>query len=250
LNILGSAKRLCDDATRRELLQAGGSSLLGLSLADLLRAPAAARGSTPLPHFGKAKNVLLLYLYGAMSQLETLDPKPDAPTEKRADMKRLLLLLVALIAVPLLVYGALTRTGGRGYFSPDTLESRSQEETYLVWWGFHYYRYPLVEYLMEQGYWSPQQTQAPRWIKTFHWNYRWRHGHSRFDKEFTAYATEWIKWSDSNPELAATLWPRVLTTLRSHRVDGFGDSLSLMSIARDSKTIPDFEGRLKAEGLE
>jgi hypothetical protein len=83
LNILGFNKRLCDGVTRRELLQAGGSSILGLSLADLLRAPAAARGSTPLPHFGKAKNVILLYLYGAMSQLETLDPKPDAPAEIR-----------------------------------------------------------------------------------------------------------------------------------------------------------------------
>ena len=65
------------------MLQAGGSSILGLSLVDLLRVPAAAHGSTPLPHFGKAKNVILLYLYGAMSQLETLDPKPDAPTEIR-----------------------------------------------------------------------------------------------------------------------------------------------------------------------
>ena len=83
LNILGSNKRLCDGVTRRELLQAGGSSILGLSLVDLLRVPAAAHGSTPLPHFGKAKKVILLYLYGAMSQLETLDPKPDAPTEIR-----------------------------------------------------------------------------------------------------------------------------------------------------------------------
>jgi hypothetical protein len=83
LNVLGSNKRLCDRVTRRELLRAGGSGALGLSLADLLHAPAGAPDRTSLPHFGKAKSVILLYLYGAMSQLETLDPKPDAPTEIR-----------------------------------------------------------------------------------------------------------------------------------------------------------------------
>ena len=83
LNILGSNKRLCDGITRREMLQAGASSLLGLSLADLVPVPAATSGGTPLPHFGKAKNVMLLHLVGAMSQHETLDPKPDAPAEIR-----------------------------------------------------------------------------------------------------------------------------------------------------------------------
>jgi hypothetical protein len=67
--------------TRRDLLQAGGSGLLGLSLGHLLGSEAnsatyAARGPA-------AKNVILLYLYGAVSQLDTFDPKPDAPIEIR-----------------------------------------------------------------------------------------------------------------------------------------------------------------------
>jgi len=82
LNILGSQKRLCDGVSRREMIQAGASGLLGLSLADLGRSPATASGTRPR-HFGKAKNVMLLYLYGAMSQIDTLDPKPDAPSEVR-----------------------------------------------------------------------------------------------------------------------------------------------------------------------
>src|SRR5438105_1977034 len=75
LRVLGSPKRLCDGVTRRELLQAGGISLLGLGLNDLADAAPAAR----LP----AKHVLLLFLYGAVSQLDTLDPKPDAPQDIR-----------------------------------------------------------------------------------------------------------------------------------------------------------------------
>lgn len=83
LNILGSRKRLCDGLTRRAMLQAGASGVLGLGLADLVGAPATASESVRLRHFGKAKNVILLYLYGAMSQIDTLDPKPDAPMEIR-----------------------------------------------------------------------------------------------------------------------------------------------------------------------
>ncbi len=82
LRILGSSKRLCDGLTRRELLQAGSSGLLGLSLVDLAGTPAEAKVNRP-HHQGRAKNVILLYLYGAMSQLDTLDPKPDAPAEIR-----------------------------------------------------------------------------------------------------------------------------------------------------------------------
>ena len=36
--------------------------------------------------FGKAKNVILVHLYGSPSQIETFDPKPDAPLEVRGDL--------------------------------------------------------------------------------------------------------------------------------------------------------------------
>ncbi len=84
LNILGSPKRLCDGVTRREMIQAGASAVLGL--ADLPRVPAADGGGRPR-HFGKARNVMVLYLYGAMSQIDTLDPKPDAPPEIRGPFR-------------------------------------------------------------------------------------------------------------------------------------------------------------------
>ena len=69
----------CQNVTRRAFLQAGGSTVLGLSLADLLHLKSL--GNTPVQ--GPAKSVLLLWLWGGPSHLDTWDPKPDAPLEYR-----------------------------------------------------------------------------------------------------------------------------------------------------------------------
>jgi hypothetical protein len=90
LRILGSPKRLCSGWTRREMLRAGGLSLLGISLPDYLRlSQPAAQAKPPQLHrsFGRAKACILLYLYGAPSQLETFDMKPNAPVEIRGEFK-------------------------------------------------------------------------------------------------------------------------------------------------------------------
>src|SRR5205823_2446949 len=49
--------------------------------------PATARAAPrrPAGSFGRAKSVVIVYLYGAPSQLDTLDPKPDAPAERRGE---------------------------------------------------------------------------------------------------------------------------------------------------------------------
>src|SRR5438093_13771586 len=36
---------------------------------------------------GRAKSLIVLFLYGAPSQMDTLDPKPDAPEEMRGGFK-------------------------------------------------------------------------------------------------------------------------------------------------------------------
>ncbi len=72
----------CQGVTRRELLQVGGLGLLGLSLADWLRAePARPSGRQS----GKRKDTscILIFLEGGPSQLETFDPKPAAPDDVR-----------------------------------------------------------------------------------------------------------------------------------------------------------------------
>src|SRR4051794_12105697 len=65
--------RTCQGVTRREVLQVGACSALGLSLAGRLKANPTA----------PAKQVLLVWLWGGPSQLDTFDPKPDAPLEYR-----------------------------------------------------------------------------------------------------------------------------------------------------------------------
>ena len=71
--------RTCQGLTRRAVLQIGASSVLGLSLADLLRCRAEAAGCRR----GTAKSVLLFWLWGGPSQLDTWDPKPNAPLDYR-----------------------------------------------------------------------------------------------------------------------------------------------------------------------
>jgi hypothetical protein len=90
LRILGSPKTLCDGLTRRDMLWAGGLGLFGLGLGDFLHLSglqAAAPARPAALHFGRAKACILLYLYGAPSQLETFDMKPDAPVEVRGELK-------------------------------------------------------------------------------------------------------------------------------------------------------------------
>ena len=89
LRILGGPKRLCDGITRRDLLQVGSLGLLGLGLREWpLATPAKAADALPsssLPGFGRAKACILLFMYGSPSQLETFDPKPEAPVEIRGE---------------------------------------------------------------------------------------------------------------------------------------------------------------------
>jgi hypothetical protein len=86
LRVLGGPKRLCDGITRRDLLRVGSLGLLdlGLHAAGLTGQTRAAPAS--LPHFGRAKSCILLFLYGSPSQIETFDPKPDAPTDIRGEL--------------------------------------------------------------------------------------------------------------------------------------------------------------------
>jgi hypothetical protein len=73
----GAARSNCQGLTRRTALKAGFLGLLGLSSADLMRLRA--RGEVT----SDDKSVILIWLDGGPSQLETYDPKPDAPADYR-----------------------------------------------------------------------------------------------------------------------------------------------------------------------
>src|SRR5262249_41238909 len=69
--------------SRRQILQAGGIGLLGLSLPRVLQAAARpATGSVP-----RADACILIFLNGGPSHLDMWDMKPNAPAEVRGEFK-------------------------------------------------------------------------------------------------------------------------------------------------------------------
>ncbi|MBI3837023.1 MAG: DUF1501 domain-containing protein [Planctomycetia bacterium] len=82
LNIVGRSQRVCSRWTRRQILQAGGAGLLGLSLPKVL----AAESEQTIKRAG-ARNAIFLFLFGGPSQLETFDLKPGAPSAIRGPFR-------------------------------------------------------------------------------------------------------------------------------------------------------------------
>ncbi len=70
---------------RREFLQVGASSLLGIGLPNLLAGREAS--SSRQSQRGRSRSVILVLLTGGASHIDTLDMKPDAPAEIRGDFR-------------------------------------------------------------------------------------------------------------------------------------------------------------------
>ena len=94
------AKDVCDRGvgmTRRDLLRVGGSSMLGLSLAEVLQlqkaqANTAADSSATTgsgPGWNKAKSVIMVYLQGGPSHLDLWDPKDNVPDNVKSVFKQI-----------------------------------------------------------------------------------------------------------------------------------------------------------------
>ena len=82
LTIFGASRSACNGVQRRQVLQAGGAGLFGLSVPQLLAAEALANQPA-----AKVKSVIFLLLFGGPSQLETFDMKPNAPDQIRGPFK-------------------------------------------------------------------------------------------------------------------------------------------------------------------
>lgn len=80
LSILDRGVRFCDGITRREWLSAGGLALAGISLADVLRLRAKAGNSAC-----RGKSVIMIWLRGGASHIDSYDMKPEAPAEIRGE---------------------------------------------------------------------------------------------------------------------------------------------------------------------
>lgn len=79
-------KRDCEGFHRRDFLQIGSAGLIGLSLADVLRAEAkvAPASNSKGP---KAKSVILVWLAGGPATIDMWDNKPEAPEGIRGEFK-------------------------------------------------------------------------------------------------------------------------------------------------------------------
>lgn len=84
LRIMGNGStRTCDGMTRRDFLEVGALSAVGLSLVDLMAAKA--QGNIADDH--DKRSAIMIFNLGAPSQVDTWDPKPDAPAEIRGPFK-------------------------------------------------------------------------------------------------------------------------------------------------------------------
>jgi uncharacterized protein (DUF1501 family) len=69
----------CEGLSRREMLRVGALGAFGLGLPSLLRAESGAGKSSD------RRSVILLWMQGGPSHIDTFDPKPDAPAEIRGE---------------------------------------------------------------------------------------------------------------------------------------------------------------------
>src|SRR5262245_32183364 len=77
LTLHTSSSRDCSGLTRRDFVRAGVLGLGGLSLAQLLAAKAAAKvAGKP---YVRDRSIVLLFLGGGASHIETFNPNMDAP---------------------------------------------------------------------------------------------------------------------------------------------------------------------------
>lgn len=84
LEIQGRTYRLCDGVSRRSFLKVGSLGLAGLSLPDVLRIRRAQVAATR-----KDTSVILFWMAGGPSHIDTYDMKPDAPAEVRGPFRPL-----------------------------------------------------------------------------------------------------------------------------------------------------------------
>lgn len=169
--------------SRRDILRSLATGAAALTLAPSLQADSL----TQLPDgFGRAKRCLLLYIYGAWSQLDTFDPKPLAPEEIRGEFSAIDTSLPGVQVcehLPLTAQMLDRCTIVRSMSHPWNIHSASYTLTgnpdtaRIEGWQRHPDQWPylgsLVDYLGEQGELPDAQPGLPRnvmlpWRQSLH----------------------------------------------------------------------------------
>jgi len=143
--------------------------------------------------------------------------------------------------------------GAAGEFSPDTLEVRSWSERHLpfsevaVWRGERVmYQWPVVRFLVAEGYWVPVTSDRPAWLETSYEREGARDGISHLTLELSGHGHDWVAWSKGHPELARHFWGRVLERLRRGDARAVYEVGPVFVAARYSASVEEFE-RMMAE---
>jgi hypothetical protein len=82
LKFFGPMRKCRDTVSRRDVLQVGGLSLAGLTLADVLRLRASAETTS-----ARGKSVVMIWMRGGPSHIDSFDMKPHAPAEVRGEFQ-------------------------------------------------------------------------------------------------------------------------------------------------------------------
>ena len=81
LTLSDNSDRLRGGLSRRDVFTVGALGVSGLTMADVLRARAAGGETT------SQKSIIMVYLPGGPSHIDTFDMKPEAPSEIRGEFK-------------------------------------------------------------------------------------------------------------------------------------------------------------------
>src|SRR5687767_12022234 len=82
LTFLGPRRKCRGNVSRRDVLRAGALAFGGLTLADVLRLRALGA-----PAVSRPKSVIMIWMRGGPSHIDSYDMKPDAPSEFRGEFK-------------------------------------------------------------------------------------------------------------------------------------------------------------------
>lgn len=171
---------------------------------------------------------------------------------RRFSRTHLLGALLTLAAV-LLLLGVFLDKGSRGEFDPFSLTARHRSQWLLPLVEVPVYhtawestKYELPQYLVDHGYWMASPGQSPRYLLMYDWNEQWRDGQTELYAAMNMHTSRWIELTQSHPDIAFELWPRVLAALRTSS-DPLGDSRGLMFMALTCKNSTEFLEAINAE---
>ena len=130
--------------SRRDVLRIGGATFFGLTVPELFRARAQAGAARP----ARAKQVLLVWMYGGPSQIDMFDLKPDS----KKDVVRPLFKPIRTAQPGLLVSELLPRMA-RSADKYTVLRS--------MWAGSHHWMHSALPYMLTGNARTPSTLAYP-----------------------------------------------------------------------------------------